>query len=77
MRFGLIAVGVGGSVAVVLGGWPGVAAGTLTAVVLWRVLPRWIGARVDPARRRAATDLPLAADLMAAALGAGAPGFGK
>lgn len=69
-----LGAGLGGlATAVVLGGWPGVLVGVLTAVGLDRLLRRFEPAAVRRHRMRAAADLPLAADLLAAALRAGAP----
>ncbi|WP_407676383.1 type II secretion system F family protein [Plantactinospora alkalitolerans] len=69
-----LGAGLGGlAAAVVLGGWPGVLVGVLTAVGLDRLLRRFESAAVRRHRLRAAADLPLAADLLAAALRAGAP----
>jgi pilus assembly protein TadC len=59
--------------AVVLGGWFGLAAGALVAIGLDRVLRRFEPATARRRRVREANDLPLAADLLAAALRAGAP----
>jgi pilus assembly protein TadC len=69
----LVALVVGLAAGMVLGGWSGVAVGLLTAGVLWRVLPRWLAGASRSDLRQAAADLPLAADLVAAALRAGAP----
>jgi pilus assembly protein TadC len=66
--------GLGGvTVALLVGGWIGLLAGCLAAVVL----QLWLR-RVEPAaerrrRQREAADLPLAADLLAAVLRCGAP----
>jgi pilus assembly protein TadC len=69
-----LGAGLGGlAAAVVLGGWPGVLVGVLTAVGLDRLLRRLEPAAVRRRRLREAADLPLAADLLAAALRAGAP----
>jgi Flp pilus assembly protein TadB len=61
------------AVAVVAGGWWGVAAGAGLAVGLDRVLRRIPSAAERAARERAAADLPVAADLLAAGLRSGAP----
>ncbi|GAB2929286.1 hypothetical protein GCM10027280_15990 [Micromonospora polyrhachis] len=61
------------TVAVVAGDWTGVLVGVLVAVVLERLLRRFEPAAVRARRLREAADLPLAADLLAAALRAGAP----
>ncbi len=59
--------------AVLLGGWPGPVAGALVAVGLDRLLRRLEPAAARQRRLREAADLPLAADLLAASLRAGAP----
>jgi pilus assembly protein TadC len=58
---------------VVLGGRSGLVAGVVASVVLWWQLPRLFAAAAAERLRRAATDLPAGADLLAAALRAGAP----
>ncbi|MEO3743713.1 type II secretion system F family protein [Plantactinospora sp. B5E13] len=58
---------------VLFGGWPGVPVGVVTAVLLDRSLRRLEPAAARRRRMREAADLPLAADLLAAALRAGAP----
>jgi len=68
-----IAVLIGAGIAVTVGGWAGAAVGVVVAVVLVRGLPRWLSERVTVEQRRAASVLPLAADLMAATLRSGAP----
>lgn len=69
-----LGAGLGGLAAgVLLGGWLGVLIGVLTAVGLDRLLRRLEPAAVRRRRLREAADLPLAADLLAAALRAGAP----
>ncbi|MEV6694525.1 type II secretion system F family protein [Micromonospora sp. NPDC051196] len=69
----LAAALAGVAVAVLVEGWPGMVSALLIAVLLDRLLRR-IEHPADRNRRlRAAADLPLAADLMAAALRAGAP----
>jgi pilus assembly protein TadC len=73
IRARLVAVAVGVSAAVVLGGRVGVVAGVGTAVVLWWQLPRMYVAAAAARLRREAAELPAGADLMAAALRAGAP----
>jgi pilus assembly protein TadC len=70
-RLGAVLGGV--ATAVVLGGWPGLAAGVAVAVGLDRLLRRLEPARVRGRRLREVADLPLAADLLAAALRSGAP----
>jgi pilus assembly protein TadC len=73
IRARLVAVAVGVSAAVVLGGRVGVAAGVATTAVLWWQLPRLRAAAVAARLRREARDLPAGIDLVAAALRAGAP----
>ncbi|MFI5894297.1 type II secretion system F family protein [Actinoplanes sp. NPDC051513] len=74
-RWGRIGIGVlvGAAVAGLIGAWWGVAAGVAAGAGVERYLRR----REPPARRRerlaALADLPLGADLLAAALRAGAP----
>ena len=69
----LAAALTGVAVAVLVEGWPGLVTALLVAVLLDRLLRR-IERPADRNRRlRAAADLPLAADLIAAALRAGAP----
>jgi Flp pilus assembly protein TadB len=54
-----------------VGGWVGLAAGTAVGTALWWAARRWSG---DPAEDvAAAADLPVAVDLLAAALRAGVP----
>ncbi|WP_223884654.1 type II secretion system F family protein [Micromonospora craniellae] len=72
-RVRLVAGLAGVAVAVLVGGWPGLVAALPTALLLDRLLRR-IEPPADRNRRlRAVADLPLAADLLAAALRAGAP----
>jgi pilus assembly protein TadC len=73
IRARLVAVAVGVSTAVVLGGRFGVAAGVAAVVVLWWQLPRLQAAAGAARLRREARDLPAGVDLLAAALRAGAP----
>ncbi|MBQ1049619.1 type II secretion system F family protein [Micromonospora sp. C51] len=61
------------AVAVLVEGWAGAVAALPTAVLLDRLLRRIEPPAVRRRRLRAAADLPLAADLLAAALRAGAP----
>jgi pilus assembly protein TadC len=69
-----IGAGLGGLVTVlILGGWAGVIAGCLVAVVLDRFLRRLESAAARAHRLHAAADLPVAADLLAAVLRGGAP----
>jgi len=72
-RARLVAVAVGVSTAVVLGGRVGLVAGVGASVLLWWQLPRLAAGAVAARLRREAVDLPAGADLMAAALRAGAP----
>ncbi|GAA0793690.1 hypothetical protein Sya03_30580 [Spirilliplanes yamanashiensis] len=69
----LSAVPVGVAVVLVVDGWWGVPAGVVAAVVLDRLVRRLEPAALREERRRIEADLPLAADLLAAALRAGAP----
>jgi pilus assembly protein TadC len=69
----LVSVLCGLSAAVLVGGWPGVAVGLATTVLLLRFLARLEPAARRRERERAALDLPYAADLLAAALRAGLP----
>ncbi|MEW2376764.1 type II secretion system F family protein [Micromonospora sp. NPDC047812] len=69
-----VAAGLGGvAVAVIVGGWPGVVAAVPTTLLLDRLLRRIEPPAVRNRRLREAADLPLAADLLAAAMRAGAP----
>ncbi|WP_442791348.1 type II secretion system F family protein [Micromonospora sp. NBC_01739] len=72
-RIRLAAALAGVAVAVLLEGWFGLLVGSLVTVLLDRLLRRIEPPAVRNRRLRAAADLPLAADLMAAALRAGAP----
>ncbi|MFG2053998.1 type II secretion system F family protein [Micromonospora sp. NPDC048930] len=58
---------------VLVGGWAGLIAGVLTGVAADRLLRRIEPRTARERRLREAADLPLAADLLAAALRAGAP----
>lgn len=58
---------------VVVGGWPGLLVGALAATAADRLLRRIEPRAVRDRRLRETADLPLAADLLAAALRAGAP----
>jgi pilus assembly protein TadC len=69
----LLALACGVMAGVGVGGRAGVAAGAVLVGVLWWALPRVAAARAATALRRAAAGLPDAADLLAAALRAGAP----
>ncbi|WP_341721106.1 type II secretion system F family protein [Micromonospora sp. FIMYZ51] len=64
---------VGVAVAVLIEGWAGLVAALPTVVLLDRLLRRIEHPAVRTRRLRATADLPLAADLLAAALRAGAP----
>ncbi|WP_438268508.1 type II secretion system F family protein [Micromonospora peucetia] len=69
-----VAAGLGGvAVAVVVGGWPGAVVALPAAVLLDRLLRRIEPPAVRNRRLREAADLPLAADLLAATMRAGAP----
>ncbi|NJP31223.1 type II secretion system F family protein [Micromonospora thermarum] len=69
----LVAAFVGVAVGVVVGGWPGLLGGPVATVLLDRTLRRIESPAVRERRRREAADLPLAADLLASAMRAGAP----
>jgi pilus assembly protein TadC len=76
LRVWLIRAGAalaGLAVAVLIGGWAGAGAGVVTVVVADRLLRRLEPAAARADRLRAEGDLPLAADLLAAALRSGAP----
>jgi Flp pilus assembly protein TadB len=70
-RVGPAAVLAGAATAGLLGGWSGVVAGAVVAAGCWWAARRWSTDRRD--ERQAAADLPIAVDLLAAALRAGAP----
>ncbi|WDZ86391.1 type II secretion system F family protein [Micromonospora cathayae] len=72
-RVRLAAVLAGISVVVVLGGWSGMVGGLLTATAADRLLRRIESPAVRDRRLAEAADLPLAADLLAAAMRGGAP----
>jgi pilus assembly protein TadC len=59
--------------ALFIGGWPGAAVGGLAAAIADQAMRRVEPATVRAERLRCAADLPLAADLLAAALRSGAP----
>ncbi|SCL16921.1 Flp pilus assembly protein TadB [Micromonospora inyonensis] len=61
------------AVAVVVGGWPGLVGGALAGATLDRLLRRIEPPAVRNRRLTEVADLPLAADLLAAAMRAGAP----
>ncbi|MEU4238871.1 type II secretion system F family protein [Actinoplanes sp. NPDC026619] len=69
----LIAGGVGLGVAGLIGTWWGLGVGVVAAVVAERLLRRREPAHLRKERLAAMADLPLGADLLAAALRAGAP----
>jgi Flp pilus assembly protein TadB len=69
----LSGLAVGASVAYLLGGAFGLVCGVVAAVVGTVFLRRRVPVAVRRARERAVADLPIAADLVAAALRAGAP----
>jgi pilus assembly protein TadC len=71
IRFGAVFGGL--AVAVVLGGWTGAMAGVLGGILGDRLLRRLEPAGARRLRLREVADLPLGADLLAAALRAGAP----
>jgi pilus assembly protein TadC len=56
-----------------LGGWAGLAVGLTVAGLLWRLVGRWEPGSARRERLAAAADLPIAVDLLAAALRAGSP----
>ncbi|QGN45808.1 secretion system protein [Micromonospora sp. WMMC415] len=72
-RIRLVAAFVGVAIVVVVGGWPGLLGAPVATVVLDRALRRIESPAVRERRRREAEDLPLAADLLASAMRAGAP----
>jgi pilus assembly protein TadC len=63
----------GAAVAVVIGGWAGLLGGMVTAAAADRLLRRFEPRAARARRLREGADLPLAADLLAAAMRAGAP----
>jgi pilus assembly protein TadC len=69
----LLALACGAAAGVTIGGGAGVAAAIAVVALLWWALPRMAAVRASAALRRAAGALPDAADLLAAALRAGAP----
>jgi pilus assembly protein TadC len=71
-RVGVAAVLAGAATAGLLGGWFGVAAGVVVAAGCWWAARRWWTDR-RAEYRAAGADLPIAVDLLAAALRAGAP----
>ncbi|MFJ8686368.1 type II secretion system F family protein [Micromonospora wenchangensis] len=70
-RLGAVLAGL--AVLLLVGGWPGVLGAVVTAPVADRLLRRITPPAVRERRLREAADLPLAADLLAAAMRAGAP----
>ncbi|MFU8871025.1 type II secretion system F family protein [Micromonospora sp. SL4-19] len=71
IRLGAGLAGV--AVLIVVGGWAGLLAGVLSSLAADRLLRRIEPRAVRDRRLRESADLPLAADLLAAALRAGAP----
>jgi pilus assembly protein TadC len=69
----LLAAGVGIALAAAVGGWPGLVLGSVAAIPVHRWLARQPTEAARTEARRVAADLPCAADLLAAALRAGAP----
>ncbi|HEY7272344.1 MAG TPA: type II secretion system F family protein [Actinoplanes sp.] len=69
----VLAVATGLAVAGLIGRWWAIPVGVLAGVATQRILSHRQPAAVRADRRRAAADLPLCADLLAAALCAGAP----
>jgi pilus assembly protein TadC len=69
----VIAIAAGLAVAVLLGGWSGPVLGAVAGFGADRLLRRMEPAAARADRLRAVADLPLAADLLGAALRAGAP----
>jgi pilus assembly protein TadC len=67
------AAATGAAVAVFVGGWPGLACGVGAALLADRALRRLESPAARAERAACAADLPLAADLLAAALRSGAP----
>jgi Flp pilus assembly protein TadB len=67
----LTAVLAGAALAALVGGWSGLGIGAVVATVLWRVLARIPSTAQQALDRRTLTDLPLTADLLAAAMRAG------
>ena len=72
-RLRVLSAVCGASVGVLVGGRAGLGAGAAVIGVLWWALPRMAAAGAESRLRRAAAGLPAAADLLAAALRAGAP----
>lgn len=70
----VVGCGAGGLLVwLVAGGWPGVIAGAVVAIGLWWPLGRMESAQQRRDRARDDSDLPFAADLLAAAMRSGAP----
>lgn len=69
----LVAALVAVAVASLVGGWPGLVGAPVAAVLLDRLLRRVEPPAVRERRRREAASLPLAADLLASVMRAGAP----
>jgi Flp pilus assembly protein TadB len=72
-RTRLVAALAGLTAGTLIGGWPAVPVGLVTTILFDRLLRRLEPAAIRRRRLREAEDLPLAADLLAAALRAGAP----
>jgi pilus assembly protein TadC len=70
-RLVLASLLAGGATAGLLGGWLGVVAGTAASAGCWWAARRWPADRGDGSQ--ATADLPIAVDLLAAALRTGAP----
>jgi pilus assembly protein TadC len=69
----LVAAGVGLVLAMAVGRWVGLALGTVTAIAAYGWLARQPSEAARAEARKVAADLPCSADLLAAALRAGAP----
>lgn len=68
-----LAVAAGLGPGLLIGGWPGIVVGLLSAALIWHRLGRVEPGRSREERRRAEADLPFAIDLLASALRAGLP----
>jgi pilus assembly protein TadC len=73
MKCRLLAIGIGLSAALLVGSWPGAIVGAVVATGLWWWLPGVLAARPTAEQVQSAAELPLAADLIAAALQVGVP----
>ena len=69
----LVAGGVGAVLAAAVGAWPGLVLGLAGGLAAYHWLARQPSSAARAEERRVAADLPCAADLLAAALRAGAP----